>query len=152
MQASRQTAESNPNHRGTAALPGTRPQLISLARPGGDVTGILGLSRIQRKMPPTAHRVCSIAVHRSSPHGTGHRSALRALIFTLRANLKAGPIRGTLNGDVPPISRNRAAADTFNSEQVDEERVDSALGETSGENDRVGTSLAIATLRTCAFS
>jgi signal transduction histidine kinase len=35
-------------------------------------------------MPPTAHRVCSIAVHRSSPHGTGYRSALRALIFALR--------------------------------------------------------------------
>src|SRR5262249_22099630 len=49
----------------------------------------------------------SIAVHRS-PHGTGHRSALRTLIFALRANLKAGPTRGTLNGDVPPISRNRA--------------------------------------------
>jgi hypothetical protein len=82
MQASRQTAESNPNHRGTAALPGTRP--------GGDVTGILGLSRIQRKMPRSE----------------------------------------ALNGDVPPISRNRAAADTFNSEQVDEGRVNSALGET----------------------
>jgi hypothetical protein len=35
------------------------------------------------------------------------------------ANLKAGLIRGTLNVDVPPISRNRAAAETFNSEQVD---------------------------------
>src|SRR5262245_63896156 len=34
-------------------------------------------------MPPTAHRVGSIAVHRS-PHCTGHRSALRALIFALR--------------------------------------------------------------------
>src|SRR5262249_28166292 len=48
----------------------------------------------------------SIAVHRS-PHGTGHRSPLRTLIFALQPNLQPAPARVTVHGDAPPISRPR---------------------------------------------
>jgi len=46
----------------------------------------------------------------------------------LRANLirKAGVIRSTLNGDVPAMSSDHAAADTSNSQQVDKERESTA--------------------------
>jgi hypothetical protein len=65
------------------------PLRLSPARPPVGKSCTLGWRRhryswaFPNSAQSTAHRVCSIAVHRS-PHGTGHRSALRALIFALR--------------------------------------------------------------------